>query len=289
MRRSFAQPTLSCAFLFCLLSLAPAARAANIVVSGFNEDVVTENAATHFGHRFDLFTPNPTDWVENGLAVGGHTAVGLPTSGTFTSATGSGVVYHLQPYNGNNALRMGDGDPASGTLNVAAGRYSFLHILAASSTDGSAAPKELGQSSDITLNFADGSVTLPQALVAYDWNSASASQFPPPTAATVNAAIALGGLDRNELGAGMTSSTAEALDTSFPHAFAMYETTLNLGALGLSGRILQSVAFNDVNALHGATGVFAVDGTPAPEPSAVSLIGLGILLFGLYRLRSSTL
>src|SRR5262249_55687910 len=108
-----------------------------------------------------------------------------------------------------------------------------------------------------------------------------------PSAATVNAAIALGGLDRNDLGAGMTSSTAEALDTNFPHAFAMYETTLNLGALGLSGRTLQSVAFNDVNALHSATGVFAIDGTPAPEPSAVSLIGLGVLLLALRRLRTS--
>ena len=60
--------------------------------------------------------------------------------------------------------------------------YRLLHILSASATDGSEAPRELGQSSDISLNFADGSVTLPNALIAYDWNSAAASEAPPPTA-----------------------------------------------------------------------------------------------------------
>jgi hypothetical protein len=205
----------------------------------------------------------------NGLFDGSHTAVGLPVSGTFQSATGSGVVYQLQPYSANNALRMGDGDPASVTLTVTPGRYRALHILAASATDGSSSPRELGQSSDITLNFADGSVTLTSALIAFDWNVNAASLVSPPSAATVLAAAALRGMDRNQLGSAQVSSSAVSIDTGFPTQFAMYETPLDLSALGSSGRELDSITFNDVNSSHSATGVFAVDGTPTPEPGGL--------------------
>lgn len=256
-----------------LVAPALVARGGNIAVSGFNEDVVTEAGVGRFGHRFDAYTPNPCDWAVNGLSDGAHTAVGLPVSGTFTSATGSGVVYQLQPYNGKNVLRTGDGDPASATLNVVPGQYRALHVLAASATDGSAAPRELGQSSDITLNFAGGSVTLPGALIAYDWSVNAASLVPPPTAATIQSAVALGGLDRNQLGASQVASSLVSIDALRPRGFAMYETPLDLNALGLSGRVLDSITFNDVNPTHSATGVFAVDGTPAPEPAGLPLLG----------------
>lgn len=233
------------------------ARAGSIAVSGFNEDVVTENAPHPSGHEFDIAG---TDWIENG--VGG--AVGLPSSLSFTSATGSGVVYQLQPYTANNVLRMGDNDPASGTMIVAAGRYSSLHILAASGTDGSALPPVLGQTSDITLNFADGSVTLPKALQAYDWDII-ASKAPPSL-------VAIDGLDRNIVS--LAPPGGIDIDLFDRHHFRLYETALDLGALGLSTRTLDSITFNDTS-VHQATGVFAVDGTPTvPEPSSLPLLAL---------------
>jgi hypothetical protein len=86
------------------------------------------------------------------------------------------------------------------------------------------------------------------------------------------AATALGGMDRNQIGAGLVASANESIDVQFPRSFAMYETTLDLDALALSGRLLESVTFNDVNAEHSVTGIFAIDGTPVPEPSTSSMI-----------------
>ena len=130
---------------------------ANIALSGFNEDIVTEIGASPFAHRFDGWGAS---LIEQGATdKSGRTAtVGLPPSRQFVSATGSGVTYFLQPYDADNALRMGDGDSQTGTMTVVAGQYSALHILAASGTGGGTAEKQTG---DVILNFVDGSVTLP--------------------------------------------------------------------------------------------------------------------------------
>src|SRR5215212_6209756 len=108
---------------FVVAWAAQPARAADIAVSGFNVDVVTEKASPHSGHRFDAWVPNPADWAEEGLAAGTRVALGLPRSRSFASLTDSGVTYALRPYNGTNVLRMGDGNPASGTMDVRPGRY----------------------------------------------------------------------------------------------------------------------------------------------------------------------
>lgn len=230
-------------WLFCviagsMLALPPLAEAEDIAISGFNEDVVAENKPGSYAYPFDI---RLAYWIENGFGGG----VGLPSSRMFLSATGSGVVYDLQPYDNNNVLRMGDIDPASGTMVVRTGQYTALHILAASATDSSGlTPQALGQSSDITLNFADGAVTLPKALQAYDWDIV-ASQAP-------SGVVAITGLDREYVGMSRLDSR---------HHFSMYETTLDFSGLGVSGRVLQSVTFNDIS-VHQATGVFAIDGTP---------------------------
>lgn len=252
---------LACAVVGLALVLPQIGTAADIAVSGFNEDVVAPINGPAFLHEFDV---RSAVWIENGY----HGAVGLPSSRTFVSATGSGAVYHLQPYDAKNVLRMGDDNPFSGTMLVQPGQYSDLHILAASGTDSSGlTPQTLGQSSDITLNFADGAVTLPKALQAYDWDIV-ASQAP-------SSVIAITGLDRR--------TDAGGLDTR--HHFSMYETTLNLSDLGLSGRVLQSITFSDIS-MHQATGVFAIDGTPVPEPTQYGMLCLAG--FGLLRHRDRT-
>ena len=249
--------------IIVVLAAPVAALGENIAVSGFNQDVITETGASPFAHRFDLYTPNPASWIEAGATTyQGSPVPGLPASGLISSSTGSGVTYQLQPYTGNNVLRMGDDAPAAGTLTVIPGQYAQLHILAASGTDGSESPDFLGQTSNITLNFSDGSVTLVGALKAYDWNT-TVSGAP-------SAAVAIKGLARNYIGSGQTASNAVSLDTNFLFSFGMSETTLNLVPLGLSGRTLDSITFNDTSP-HSATGVFAVDGT-APEPSTAGII-----------------
>ncbi|MDB5301708.1 MAG: hypothetical protein JWO87_3371 [Phycisphaerales bacterium] len=241
------------------------ARGANIAVSGFNDDVVTEASPTRFGRQFDSTTFFPADWVETFTRVG--TVPGLPSSHVFTSATGSGVVYHLQSYTANNVLHMGGGDPTSEAMTVISGQYSALHILAASGTDGTTALDVLGHTSDITLNFTDGSVTLPGALLAYDWNINN-SKAP-------SNIVAIGPICINVLvdGASTPPAASSLLDTgTYGTGYGLYETTLNLSDLGLSARTLNSITFNDVNATHSTTGVFAVDGIAAPEPSAIALM-----------------
>jgi hypothetical protein len=240
-------------------------QAGDIVLSGFNEDVVTENSATPYARRFDIWG---ACFIENGMTKGTSVGVGFPSSHYFTSASGSGVLYHLGPYNGNNALRLGDNDPLQGTLTVSPAAYSMLHVVSASGTDNSASPTVLGQTSDITLNFTNGSVTLPQALLAYDWDYRYSG-----AAANVKA---LNGLDRNVVG-----TAGSTVNLQFTHYFTLYETTLNLANLGLSGRTLQSITFNDTS-VHQATSIFAVDGVvAAPEPASVSVLALlaGSLVF----------
>jgi hypothetical protein len=241
-------------------------RGASIAVSGFNEDVVTEVGASPFAHRFDGWQAS---LVEQGAkdASGRVAIVGLPPSRTFISASGSGVVYDLQPYNAVNALRMGDNDPQSGTMAVVAGQYAALHILVASGTAGGTAEKQTG---DVVLNFADGSVTLPGALKAYDWGTGPAN------------AVAIGGMARNVLGqaSGGTVNIQYASDyagVSQPIAYKLYENAIDLDALGFSHRTLSSIGFTNAEDVHGATDVMAIDGVQTvPEPASVVLLAIGV-------------
>ena len=245
-------------------------RGVSIAVSGFNEDVVTEIGATPFAHRFDGWGAS---LIEQGARdrTGRVATVGLPPSRQFVSATGSGVTYFLQPYNAANALRMGDGDPQTGTMTVVPGQYSTLHLLVASGTGGGTAEKQTG---DVILNFVDGSVTLPGALLAYDWGTGPASD------------VAIGGMARNVLGgaSGGGVSVQYASDYSGvvqPVAYKLYEDTLNLTPLGLSNRTLTSIGFTNAEDAFGVTDVMAIDGASAvPEPAALTLLTIGGLGLG---------
>ena len=226
--------------------------AVNIAVSGFNADVVTELATTRFAHRFDY---TETSLVEQGvfsISPRVVATVGLPVSRTFLSQSGSGVTYQLQPYDTNNALRMGDDAPSTGIITVIPGQYSALHILAGSGMDASV--PMLTEPQPMFLDFADGSVAA--SFKPYDW-------------AAPGNGYALGGLVRNFFLNGGLTSTEVHIDEGGPAGYKLWETSVDLNALGASGRVLQQIRFVDNFPSNIAMNVMAIDGTPAPEPSCL--------------------
>jgi hypothetical protein len=61
-----------------------------------------------------------------------------------------------------------------------------------------------------------------------------------------------------------------------PHPYAMYETDIDLAALGLSAKAIESITFDRAQAAF-ITGVFGVSGVAVPEPGALFLSILGVL------------
>jgi hypothetical protein len=251
--------------------LATLAPGADIAVSGFNDDAVMEVGGTHFAHRFDGVV---SAWAEDGYLdpAGDPPAQGLPSSRQFTSATGSGIVYHLQPYDSNNVLRLGDNDPLSGTLTVAPGRYASVHVLTASGAGLNGGLAYPDPNVGVTLNFADGSVPLAGGILTHDWtpsNTFAPGAIPPIALSVPNRVYFMSA----------ASGTSAQLDSRPGVDFAMYESAIDLVNLGLDGRTLQSVTFqHPAGAPTGTIGVFAVDGTPVPEPALAGGIALSLLV-----------
>ena len=173
-------------------------------------------------------------------------------------------------------LRLGDNDPTVGTLTVTPGRYAALHVLSSSGASpgadnmGSYAPTNI----DVTLNFADGSVTLPGALLTHDWtftNTLAPGPLPP---------IALTMSDRGQLVQPITDGTSMSagVDHRKDPEFALYESALDLASLGLQDRTLESITFQDpAPAPNGTISIFAIDATAVPEPSMGTTFGFAIL------------
>ena len=239
--------------LVLCLTAPPAAQATSIGIGNFNADEIFENSSPSFA-------PNDVDatgayWAETGYS-GIGSATGLPVSGSFTSATGSGVQYQLQAYTGNNALRL-DSATSSGNLDVTDGLYAQLHILATSGNAGAS------NTSDITLKFSDSTTsTYINKLNAPDWYDLSG-----------NATAAITGLTR--------------VAPSTPSPFAMYETVLSLTA----DDQLKTLISIDFNLASGArvTSIYAVDGTAVPLPGAFILLGTGLVWVAAYTPKKRTL
>lgn len=242
-----------------LMGHVSAAQATSIVTSGFNADEIFDLSGSSITKLVDI---GYAAWAEQGFMVGSASVnPGLPVSGQFTSATGSGVTYHFAAYTANNALRMGDGNDSSGTLLVTNGNYAQLHILATSGSGGG--------SSNIILNFQGGfSTTVTNALYAPDWDATKSE--------TTHAALY--GLER-----------VRVLNFTFtPNLindpiYAFYETALTLSTAD-QGKILESITFNNA-ASGGATSVYAIDGAPVPLPPSALLLVSGLVGLGLLRRR----
>jgi hypothetical protein len=249
----------------CSLPAGMAQAPSPISLTGYNLDIVTDaNKAVRFATPLDIGT---ADWFEKG-AVDDNGFVrndGLP-AGNFTSAftnsvTGGHTAFQFQPFNGNNALLMRYPSSNTGSLSLATPRaYNSLAILAAAYNSAAAG---MGT---VVINFTDGSHSAPLSYNAFDWG------FGPSN-------VAIGGLGRN-----FDSGNGTAFNYNQPVPFGLFETDLNLAALGLNVTPISSLTFtggivSDQPGVpnHGpSTSIFAVSGSSVPEPSSVIRAALGL-------------
>jgi hypothetical protein len=132
-----------------------------ISVSGFNADVIIDKDPT--ARHSQSFNGQEMAWFEAGAVDdnGVPHYDGLPAGQTFPSATGTGVVYALQPAAVNNVLRIARTESGTLTLNTPA-PYSVLAVLAAGGNGGGL--------DDVFVNYDDGTQdAFPATYDASDW------------------------------------------------------------------------------------------------------------------------
>jgi hypothetical protein len=214
-------------------------------LTGWNQDVVLEDSPVPLATTsFDNFG---ADWFEAGF--GGHSD-GLPASRQFTSQFNTNVLFRFQPYIANNVLRL-QGSPQAniqGTLTLLTpGPYRTLAILASSAG-------QSGNTTKLELKFSDGTSVSNLSYVARDWST------PEP------ANLAISGLGR------FRTLEAPAGYQNTGRGFGMYETDIDLAALGLERKFLTELTFTKANDAL-VTGIFAVSG----EPNKIPTVSLRVL------------
>jgi hypothetical protein len=228
-----------------------------IIALGWNRDVVVERTATtpYSSAALSFDVPNNYAFYEAGLPGGTR---GLPSSRMFSSLL-DGTVFQFQPYTGNNVLQLSASSSSTGTLTLGVpGIYSSISILAAAANSGAS-------QGNLVIHFADLSVSPTLQFNNSDWF------FQP------NPAIQ--GFGRLQL----TSTTPEDNGASYPE---LYQTTLNLAALGLNTKPILSIDFIDLSTdPRESTGIFALSGTLVPEPASAGIFVMGTASLVLLRRR----
>ena len=207
----------------------PLAFSLPIALTGWNEDVVLENAVTRSLTRD--FDSSGASWFEAGLD---DHADGLPASGTFASVANTNVVFRLEPYTNANVLRLSATNASGALILTAPGPYLIVSVLAASGNG-----RGFGA---LMLHFSDGSSSPAMGFDALDWFDQSPS-------------LAIAGLGRDQF------AGSELEYQSGGNGFGLFQTDIDLRALGLSDRTLTGITFLKP-AGPSVTGIFAVSGVP---------------------------
>jgi len=212
---------------------------APIALTGYNANVLAPNSATSSSPNataFDLV--NDFCFYQAGLSVSTR---GLPPDGVFISQADSSTVFQLLPYGSTNILMLGDTYPASATLNLATPQaYNSLAVLACSANAG-------GGNGTVVLNFTNGTQSQPLNFNAQDWFNTVSN-------------VAIRGFDRLKVGAGSGPDNDGAANPN------LYQTTLNLAALGLNQPVASITFTKPANANSQQTvGIFGVSGMVVPR------------------------
>ena len=225
-------------------------------LKGWNVNVVV--GADGSGARRTYFDTSYAAWFEAGW--NGHWD-GLPQSRWLTSYLNPNTIFRFEPYETNNCLLLTlGGSPTNGTLTlVNPASFSRLSFLAASGYG-----PAFGT---VVLGFDDGSTSPPIAFAAPDWLQ------PYPL-------LAAGGFGRVR-----PDAATNSYDGNW-WGFGLFETDLDLDALGLSGRRLASLSVTRVSSPVGFTrgttiGIMAVSGIAhssgapllSPPQPAVTMAG----------------
>lgn len=218
-------------------------------LDGWNADVIA--APGEQANQQDSFDDAASHWFVTDSQ--GHPD-GFPRSGEITSAVNDNVLYQLQSYKENNALWLADSEEMNSTIesspSSAVGRlvlarpkaFTTLALISAS-TGGSG-----DESASLVLHFADGSKSERIPFNAGDWW----------TTPERSADAAIAGLGRFS----QVSDDEFAHDSPSGSSFGLYETELDLLALGLGNKTIVSIEFQKPASVV-TTGVFAVSGQSA--------------------------
>ena len=221
----------------------------------YNQDGVVEAGAvddptTHFSNFITATMDGGTAknggvWYQQGLNSAAPTT-GLPV-GVAVSASDATTSFVLRPYTGNN-VRLLDGANASGTLTLAApAAYSKLSFLTASGNG-------TGTLS-LIVHFADAFANLTGlAVTAPDWFNNT------PIAVNSN---------------GRVTASSGAYDNVNAGNPRLYQEDVTIGGEAANHPISSiDVSFSGSGGdTH--TMVFAVSGTPTPEPGCIGLLAVG--------------
>ncbi len=236
------------------------------VIHPINEHISSALAGT-FGNPYAWFPSTQTG--DGGIIVdqanGFYSAVADP----YTKDAGGNLThsyFQFRPLDQDNALYMQSQSNGTFTLTAPA-PYNNLAILAASAGPG------WQMTAGLTLNFADGTVVSGLSYNAFDWGGGGQGQGSPMAFAQ--------DVERSKEADNNGSLAEFVSDTSDGPSFNVYETDINLAALGCNNTALESITFDRP---CGYIGIFAVSGventdpSPAPEPATLALFALGGLV-----------
>jgi len=169
---------------------------------------------------------------------------GLPPDGRISSQL-DGTVFQLGPYGGTNALLLGYTYPRFGTLTLTQPQaYSSLAILASSANGGG--------NGTFVLNFTNGNRSQVFSFRAQDWYNTVTN-------------VAVEGFGRLRLG--QTALFTEDPGADNPN---LYQTTLNLAALGLNQSVASITFTNPSGSASISSGIFAVSGMAMPPEVTIT-------------------
>jgi uncharacterized repeat protein (TIGR02543 family) len=236
-----------------------------IAVTGYNEDVVVESNAVggntfNYADTFDPIVPNleppgPVCFYETGLVAENiannfaPATLGLPSGGIFTNEFDHATIYQFGPYDGENVLYLTPAAHSGSLILNTPAAYKSLSVLAASAQGGG--------NGTLVIHFTDGT-TSPN--IAFNAAEYLTTNTPGAGAAITNFGLLAVGGPFNEFSSVDPSSASP--NFPFPN---LYQTSTNLHAAGLDGKLISSVAFTMPASANTntATGIFALSGTEA--------------------------